>query len=276
VHQSNSFRKRGSKLSKKYAQESGRVLGGIGGVLAALGGILLVIGMLASTKSVDAQPVEISATFTPTGGGSWTVNGDWSIQGGQCWAPGSRFHSFLLFFTSTVGPTNPIVPDVTVTDNPPAMTGPEDTLGAPIPPEVLASTFPAPCNVVALPAGCGTAICEPRAGDERDAENEPFTKMLTGVPPGVFLCVAVLHVSATGADADATDCTEAPTPTATPTPTSTPSVTSTMAVVQPPSVGDGGIAGGSSGGGSFTRYSLAALLTGLGLLGWRRRPSSLR
>src|SRR5918996_3431946 len=174
-------------MTKRASYEQGRVLAGIGGVLGVVG-ILLVFGAFASSKSVDAQPVEISATFTPLGGGTWTVNGDWSIQGGQCWTPGSRFHSFLLFFTSTVGPTNPIVPDVTVTDNAPPATGPEDTLGAPIPPEVLASTFPAPCNIVAQPAGCGTAICEPRNGAERDATNEPFTKTVNNVPPGVFLC----------------------------------------------------------------------------------------
>jgi hypothetical protein len=272
-------------LTRKDSYEQGRVLGGIGGVLAVLGGILLVIGMLASTKSVDAQPVDITATFTPTGGGNWTVNGEWSIQGGQCWAPGSRFHSFLLFFTSTVGPTNPIVPEVTVTDNDPPATGLEDTLGAPIPPEVLASTFPAPCNVVAPPDGCGTAICEPRTGAERDAENEPFTKMLTGVPPGVFLCVAVLHVTATGADADATDCNETPTPTATPTPTSTPSATATAmaadtpvatptaVVITPPTTGSGGVASGAS---STSLLGLAVLMSGAGLLGWARRISSQR
>jgi hypothetical protein len=264
-------------LNRKSSYEQGRALAGIGGVLAVLGGILLVIGMLASTRSVDAQPVDISATFTPTGGGNWTVNGEWSIQGGQCWAPGSRFHSFLIFFTSTVGPTNPIVPEVTVTDNAPPATGPEDTLGAPIPPEVLASTFPAPCNVVAPPDGCGTAICEPRTGAERDADNEPFTKTLTGVPPGVFLCVGVLHVTATGADADATDCNETPTP----TPTSTPSATATAmaadtptaVVITPPTTGSGGLASGAS---STSVLGLVVLLSGAGLLGWARRISSQR
>jgi hypothetical protein len=105
--------------------------------------------------------------------------------------------------------------------------------------------------------------------------------MLTGVPPGVFLCVAVLHVSATGADADATDCTEAPTPTATPipptaTPTNTPTVTPDVIVVQPPSVGDGGITGGPSGGKSFAWLGLMSLLTGVGLIGWARRLWSQR
>jgi hypothetical protein len=268
-------------LKGNYAQERGRVLGGIGGLAAVLGGILLIVGLLASSKGAEAQPVDITATFTPTGGGNWTVDGNWSIQGGQCWTPGSRFHSFLIFFTSTVGPTNPIVPEVTVTDNNPPATGPEDALAAPIPPEVLASTFPAPCNIVAAPGGCGTAICEPRGGAERDATNEPFTKMLTGVPPGVFLCVAVLHVTATGADADATDCNEAPTPTATPiaptaTPTNTPIVSPDVIVVQPPSVGDGGIIGGPSGGESLAWFGLVSLLTGAGLLGWSRRLSSRR
>jgi hypothetical protein len=268
-------------VKRNYAQERGRVLGGLGGLAAVLGGILLIVGLLASSRGAEAQPVEITATFTPTGGGNWTVDGNWSIQGGQCWAPGSRFHSFLLFFTSTVGPTNPIVPEVTVTDNDPPMTGPEDALGAPIPPEVLASTFPAPCNIVAAPGGCGTAICEPRSGAERDATNEPFTKMLTGVPPGVFLCVAVLHVTPTGADADETDCNEAPTPTQTPipptpTPTNTPAVTPDVIVVQPPSVGDGGITGGPSGGESLVWLGLTSLLTGAGLLAWERRLSSRR
>jgi hypothetical protein len=274
------MKKERKQLKRNFAQERGRVLGGIGGLLALLGGVLLIVGLLASSKGAEAQPVDITATFTPTGGGNWTVEGNWSIQGSQCWAPGSRFHSFLLFFTSTVGPTNPIVPDVTVTDNAPAMTGAEDTLGAPVPPEVLASTFPAPCNIVAQPAGCGTAICEPRDGAERDATNEPFTKTVNNVPPGVFLCVAVLHVTATGADADATDCTEAPTPTPIPptaTPTNTPAaVTPDLIVVQPPSVGDGGIAGGPSGGESLAWLGLTSLLTGAGLLGWERRLSSRR
>jgi hypothetical protein len=268
-------------MRRNASYEYGRVFAGGGGLLALLGGIVLIFGALAPSKSVEAQPVDISATFTPLGGGSWTVNGDWSIQGSQCWAPGSRFHSFLLFFTSTVGPTNPIVPEVTVTDNAPPATGPEDTLGAPVPPEVLASTFPAPCNIVPPANGCGTAICEPRDGAERDATNEPFTKTVTGVPPGVFLCVAVLHVTATGADADATDCSEAPAPTATPqataTPTTlapgTPGATPTEPVITPPSTGSGGLGSGQP---SMSLLGLAVLASGLGLLGWAGQLSTRR
>jgi hypothetical protein len=268
-------------MSRKASYEHGRVFAGVGGLLALLGGLVLIFGGLAPSKSVEAQPVDISATFTPLGGGIWTVNGDWSIQGSQCWVPGSRFHSFLLFFTSTVGPTNPIVPEVTVTDNAPPATGPEDALGAPVPPEVLASTFPAPCNIVAAPNGCGTAICEPRDGAERDATNEPFTKTVAGVPPGVFLCVAVLHVTATGADADATDCSEARAPTATPQATATPTplgpgtpvATPIEPVITPPSTGSGGLGSGQR---STSLPGLAVLASGLGLLAWARRLRNQR
>jgi hypothetical protein len=267
-------------LKRNYAQERGRILGGIGGLAAVLGGLLLIVGLLASSNGAEAQPVDITATFTPLGGGSWDVDGNWSVEGNQCWTDGSRFHDYLIYFTSPTGPDNPTIPVITVIDNAPGGFGAEDDVNS-ADPALLDEQHPAPCNVVAAPGGCGTAICEPRNGAERTADAEPFSNILNNVPPGVFICVAVLHVSPSGNDKAATDCNEAPTPTQTPTPpgatpTNTPTVTPDVIVVQPPSVGDGGVAGGPSGGESLGWLGLTSLLTGAGLLAWERRLSSRR
>jgi len=200
---------RSSRTGSRLRSQSGRVSLTVAAVIA----VLLTLGIAAmtqlsgETKVVEAAPVKIAInSVTNNGGGSFTVNGDWSISGGQCWSPGNRFHGYIIVFKSPTG-TNPDVPTVTFLDKAPGGIGLEDEITS-SDPDFLGFVMPAPCNIVNDGPGdtCVTATCEPRSGAERNADNEPWSKTVT-LSENAFVCAAVLHQTTTGADADATDCT---------------------------------------------------------------------
>jgi len=117
--------------------------------ILALTAIMLFAASIATPGPIqraEAAPVEIEITSVVAGPGpnQFVVSGTWTIQGNACWNSGSRFHGYIGVYSSNVG-TNPVVPALALTDNPPAKVGPEDNVTGPVPP-FLGDVTPAPCE----------------------------------------------------------------------------------------------------------------------------------
>jgi hypothetical protein len=230
-------------LSNNYTNERGRVLGGIGGVLALLGLGLLFLGIVpGGIAAVDAAKV------TPT-----VKDGNPSCQdlgfalglkiepvanGTVQFVTISGANGTSFDWSSTVGIDAVIVKG-----------GPNANLYTYDPPAEATSDTDL------------TAPINPNNNQPYGLSHVEFCYDLGATPTP----------TSTGAPATSTS-------TAVVAGTQVPP-TSTPITIVPPVTGTGGLTGSggdSSDGGTLALFGLASLLTGLGLLGWTRRPSSMR
>jgi hypothetical protein len=264
-------------MNVRYANERGRVLGGVGGVLALLGAILLVSSVLGVGYGLSGAPV-VNAQEPP----------DLQIQknsGVHSGGPNDGAREYRVRARNNGGPLAPadnvfIIDDV------------DDDI------VILQIHDVQPgwnCFRAQNPFGDQFIFCDlinnASLGDQ--FEDIFFYDACDTIERGsvdntasIFLNPQLDPTNVVPEDFDVAnpnvfDCEAAATPTPTNTPSKTPEATSTptstptpiVAVITPPSTGSGGLSGGND---SVAWFGAASLLSGLGLLGWARRLTNRR